>query len=354
MDAFETRVDELKSDFLAEVTGFSPELRCAAEALLRRIGASNWTLEWGLPFWLGTTFGLADDAIREMMLCNVFGLGFVRLVDDLADAESPWPDMTCVNAGTARVGNIRETESGHPGKDPGRQPPTPGDGVLLQVALHHLFGRKIRRTADRIRRQPAGNGGAHKGELHARFFLNSCDSCMRRWLQATSERALHPGTSFRLYTDRDFALLAERGAPLEICCAAACALAGRPRALRFVARIIDDLLVACVLLDHVYDWALDLKAGRYNTFVAYCSDLAQSEPNSESNREAVLKTLFAGDGGRPYLGCIHKYLDKASNGAASLRCDGLVEFIRILGEETSAYWSHLMFEVAKTMGMLKR
>jgi len=334
MDPLETWVDELKSSFLAEVTGFAPELRYAAETLLHRIGASNWTLEWGLPFWLGTTFGLADDAIRELMLCNVFGLGFVRLVDDLADGESPWPETAGVNSE----------------KDPGWQPPSHNDGVLLQVELHHLFSRQIRWTAHRIRRSSTGKGGAHQGELHARFFLYCYHACIRRWLQATSERARQPGTPFRLYTDSDFLQLAERGAPLEICCAAACALAGRPRALRSVAQVIDELLVACVLLDHVYDWAVDLKAGRYNAFVAYCSDLAQCGPNRESNREAVLKELYAGDVGRSYLACIQQYLGKASNGAATIRCGGLVEFIRTLGEEISGYWSRLAAEVAKTGG----
>jgi hypothetical protein len=119
-----------------------------------------------------------------------------------------------------------------------------------------------------------------------------------------------------------------------------------------VAQVIDELLVACVLLDHVYDWAVDLKAGRYNAFVAYCSDLAQCGPNRESNREAVLKELYAGDVGQPYLACIQQYLGKAGNGATSIRCGGLVEFIRTLGEEISGYWSRLAAEVAKTRSIL--
>jgi hypothetical protein len=348
MDSLETWMNEVKDRFLTEVIGFAPELRCAVETLLRRIGASNWTLEWGLPFWLGTKFGLAGDAISELMLCNAFGLGFVRIVDDLADGESPWSGTTEGKVDTARMGNSQGSENDNLSEDTGCWLPSRNDVVLLQAALHHLFIRQIHRTARRIRLNPSGQCGARESELHARFFLYAADRCIRRWLRATSERVRQPSTPFQLYTDSDFLLLAERGAPLEICCAASCSLAGRPRELRAVASVVDDLLVGCVLLDHVYDWALDLKAGRYNAFVAYCSDLPQCGPNRESNREAVLKEIYTGGLGRPYLARILQYLDRANDGAVTMRCDALVEFIRILREEICVYWNRLAGEVAKT------
>jgi hypothetical protein len=340
MHSLQSVIQEVKSRFLADLTALVPELRPAAESLLQIIGAPNWTLEWGLPCWLGTTFGLPADAIPELIAFNAFGLGFVRLADHLADGESPWSDpVLAASAQTPRPAAANNGQGRLSWKQaPRARLPTHNEAVLLQVSLHHLSTLQIRRLADRIQaRQGIRTDEADPADSLARAFFRWSDAYMRQWLRATLDRHEQPLACFRACTNADFLRLAERGAPLKTCCAAACALSDRLGDLDTVTSAVDDLLVGCVLLDHLDDWAQDIEADRYNAFVAYCSDLPQCHENRNANRDAVLIQLYWGDGGRPYLILVQKYVGYAMTHAASIGCEGLAEFITELGNEISTY-----------------
>lgn len=64
-----------------------PDLLPMAMKLLERLAPERWMLEWHVPWWLGLALGLDRAIAREIVLSNVFGLGSIRLQDDLVDGE---------------------------------------------------------------------------------------------------------------------------------------------------------------------------------------------------------------------------------------------------------------------------
>jgi hypothetical protein len=54
---------------------------------LARLTPDRWTVEWHLPWWLGSRFGLDPDVALSLVVSNVLGLLAVRLSDDIADGE---------------------------------------------------------------------------------------------------------------------------------------------------------------------------------------------------------------------------------------------------------------------------
>jgi hypothetical protein len=59
----------------------------AALALEGRLAPGQWTLELGLPEWLGGAFGLDQPTRDALSVANALGLVAVRLRDDAADGE---------------------------------------------------------------------------------------------------------------------------------------------------------------------------------------------------------------------------------------------------------------------------
>jgi hypothetical protein len=131
-------------------------------------------------------------------------------------------------------------------------------------------------------------------------------------------------------------LLAQRGAPLKICCAGACLLADRAPQIDALETAVDHLLAAAVLLDHAADWPADLDAGRYNAFVAHASLLPQDAAHREENRRRLLEELYIGQAGRPYFAAIHDEVSAATRAARAIPCAGLVAFLAWLDAESAA------------------
>ena len=73
--------------FLRRVGADRPDLLPIASRLLERLPPERWMLEWHLPWWLGHALGLDRDVAREFVLSNLFGLGSIRIQDDLADGD---------------------------------------------------------------------------------------------------------------------------------------------------------------------------------------------------------------------------------------------------------------------------
>jgi hypothetical protein len=292
--------------FCAGLERVAPALLPSGRRLLSRIATPNWTLEWSLPGWLGEAFGLPAELSAGLVLANVYGLAFVRLVDDLAD-----------------------------GGDAGIEPAA---AVLLAGAMQTLWIAQLRVVVEGVSRGPSGPGAA------ARFWLDFHEY-QSQWLRALLDDRL-PSAPFRAYTEADFGSLARRGAPLKVCCAAACLLAGRERDLPALEDAIDRLLAGAVLLDHALDWPEDLAAGRANAFVAYASDLPQTPDHRDANRRAVLECILLGDGARPYFARIGARLRAAGATAGALQCAGLAAFLSWLDRETQAYASRLRGEAS--------
>ena len=75
-ETYRRRVREVRRDLLP-----------MAIELLERLPPERWMLEWHLPWWLGHALGLERDVAREIVLSNLFGLGSVRIQDDLEDGD---------------------------------------------------------------------------------------------------------------------------------------------------------------------------------------------------------------------------------------------------------------------------
>jgi hypothetical protein len=202
--------------------------------------------------------------------------------------------------------------------------------------MHALWIAQLREVAGGVSEGPAAPGAA------VRFWLDFHEY-QSQWLRALLDDRLPPAP-FRAYTDADFGSLARRGAPLKVCCAAACLLAGRERDLPALEDAIDRLLAGAVLLDHALDWPEDLAAGRANAFVAYASDLPQTAAHRDANRRAVLESILLGDAARPYFAQIGARLRTAGETAEALQCTGLAAFLSWLDRETQAYASRLRGE----------
>jgi hypothetical protein len=89
LDVPDLDIGRIAATYRQRVRGTRPDLLPMASQLLERLPPDRWMLEWHLPWWLGHAFGLPGDVAGEIVLSNVFGLGSVRLQDDVADGEVP-------------------------------------------------------------------------------------------------------------------------------------------------------------------------------------------------------------------------------------------------------------------------
>jgi hypothetical protein len=297
----DAELGELKASFAAELGAISPELPESARGLLDCISTRNWVLEWGLPQGLGATLGLEAETTRVLALSNAFGLAYVRYADDRIDGDAP----RCA----AGLGPV----------------------------LHHLWIAQYARLLGASgQRRPVARRAAHPDQSTAIRFWACFDEYMKEWLRAAQRVRESPRSTFRSYTEEDYLQLSWRGAPLKIGCAAACLLAGREGDLPHLTCAVDHCMAALVLVDDAFDWAEDLAAGRYNTFVACCSDLTQSALHREANHRAVLKEVYTGDAARAFFDAVRQRLRRARGPAQAFGCQWLSVFIDWYETEVTA------------------
>ncbi len=288
-------VAALKARFTAGVESLAPQLAPAARALLLRISLPNWTLEWSLPRWIGEAIGLPAETCADLALANVFGLGFVRLQDDLADAEVPAAEQPAA--------------------------------LLLSTTLYQRWISCYLRLFDR---QPA--------------FWPIFERDLTQWVRATGDSRTPFTQPFSRWGDAEFQRLGERGAPLKIGAAGACLLAERAELIPRLEKALDHLLIGAVLLDHAQDWPHDLDAGRHNAFVAFASPLPQTPERGEENRRAVLQELMLGQGARPYFALLQTEFRAAIGAARDAGIPALCDYITWLHNQAGAYGKRLARE----------
>ena len=276
--------------FISQVSGFTPGLVNAAYETLATISRPNWAFEWGLSRWVGEAMGVAPETVESLVLANVYMLAFGRILDDVVDGEH-------------RPSNHGLSHS-----------------ALTMTTLHHLW---LSQYADLL----AGVGP------RGRRFWPYFREYMSEWLGVLMQDT-HPKHTFRCYEKADWAWLAWQGAPLKVCCAAACILSDKEDAIPPLAAAVDDIMIAVEMLDATFDWLGDLDAGRYNCFVAYCSDLPQTEENLYGNRKAVLEEIHLGKAEKPYFELMCSSLARAAEAAESVPCSGLTDFALSLIDES--------------------
>lgn len=272
-------------------------LRQSGLRLLERISTANWLLEWNLPRWLGEGLDLSPVMTGELIMGNVYGLAFVRIQDDLSDGESD---------------DERETT------------------ILLG---RELYNRWIERYHPMFDRQSV--------------FWEYLDRFNGQWLRSTLEIGGPNGFELRSGQAGALRWLAERGAPLKICCVAACLLADRETLLPRLLEGVDHLLAGAVLVDHADDWQADLAEGRYNAFAAFISPQA----GKEQNRQAVLEELYLGSAAQPYFALAQEQFRRALLYVQGAGIRGLEAYLAWAVSETAAYGGRIAEEARQRLRM---
>lgn len=293
----------VSAELRAVCAAISPELSMAGERLLTRLQPPYSALEWGLPGWLGDTFGLTPSAIHRLTLSNMLGLGYVWLLDDLADGE------------------VREAER------------LATCALTTTLYEHALLNYQALFPAD----SPFW--------IYLRRWL---DDWLRALLASHSPPAVAPAASPHEHLHR----LAAKGAPRKICCAAACLLAGSEAALEPLNRSLDHLMAATVLLDDAHDCAADLAAGSWNEFVAYVSALPQAPEQREANRRLVLRELIEGQQGRPYFAALREHVWAAQAAAHEAGVAGLSQYLAWFERAVDAYATAFAGRAAEAISQL--
>lgn len=286
-------LSDVRAQYLAVLERLPLPLYDLGRHVLQQITPQQWTLEWALPYWLSAALQLSSDISARLILCNVFGLAYIRLQDDLIDGET---------AETARM-------------------PT----LLL---AHQFYQEAILNYLELF----------HRGSPFWNYFKMWLDE----WVAATLRSNESKPIRLTAYEEQDYLRLAQRGSPLKICCAATCLLANRANAIGSLSTALDYALVAAVLFDHLQDWAQDLDAGRYNTFVAYASDLEQVQAQREANRAHVLETFYIGDRGRPYLELIRDQWKRAKDVTLAIEIPQFPQYLDALESRAICYYDSLI------------
>jgi len=259
--------------------GWPQPLSVLADRLIKRVAPPSWTLEWMLPRWVGAPLGLDETTTVDLMLANVFGLGYIRLQDDLAD------------------GDVEKTTL----------PATVCLGALLYQEWTALYRRHFTAISP---------------------FWTHFSRYQLQWIEATLHSNQWASAGCATLGDDDLLRLAARGAPLKVGCVGACLLADREEMIDPLTSAIDHLLAAMVLVDHAADWADDLAAGRYNAFVHYVSSLAQTPEHRELNHQRVMEEIFLGDAGRPYFDLARRAVQQATRLAEPVAGRELLDHLR--------------------------
>lgn len=210
----------------AEVIGDRPPIESRlADWLWQRISPDRYALEWRLPEWLGTSFGLDSETRLRFVESTVLGLAALRLRDDVADGEAPSSDSATAERLAAR---------------------------LLDAAL-----------------DPYRAHFDSRSPVWARIGL---------WLQQWEAR--------ETAADAD---LARRAVPIKIPAFATSILCRRQAGFAGLERCLDAAIAGMVMFDQLRDWQADVRAGRRNSFAARVlgSDRGSVDAERELLRELL-------------------------------------------------------------------
>jgi len=286
-------VVQAASAYSRAVSNLPAPLRQAGEELFANLASTNWQMEWGLPRWLAESRGLPQTVCARLVEANVLGLGYVRLADDGADGQTGSLDLE----ETRRLADS-------------------------------LYPAAIAVYEDLIGPNP--------------WFWQQLERFLTEWrsagLQVLSVDVLdanHEGLQG----------LARLGAPLQICVAAVCALAGQEEHLARLAAPVNSYLVASVLIDHLCDWREDLRAGRPNLLVrSLLGEQMPGIPIDESQLRMAEAMLQPGRV-NTYLKLAAGELRDAISASRRERLDGLADYLGLFEEETRQTADYLVGEI---------
>jgi hypothetical protein len=324
-DEFELLKTEFRESIIKLVPGLAPDV----DDLLRRISTPNWILEWGLPRWLGEMFNLPDDTIYGLILANVYLLGFVRLMDDVVD------DDFGESGAYIEWLNPNDCKKDMPAGQHNQQ-------ILLGTLLEHLWLQQHVKLL-------ASSNKSNKADRLLSTYLESSVLSLSEWIIATSDKERRPAHRFSDFTEDDFFRMGHRFSLLKVCCVVACQLAGYEKEIPHLCKAIDQILTGVVLADEVFDWKGDLENGRYNAFIAFCSDLDQTADFKDANELAVLEGIYLGQKAYAFFDIVLEYLLLAEQSACPVSCVKFSQFIKCLQIDMQVYQTNLDEEILTRM-----
>jgi len=291
----------IQARYMSAMDALPPGQGVTGQRLLKRISSMNWLLEWNLPRWLGEAFDLPTATTRELILANVYGLAYVRLQDDLFDDETE--------------GEWQET-------------------TLLAKALHDRWIEQYRPLFNRTS-----------------SFWQHLDNYTGQWLRATLDTDGPGGADLRLGRAESMHWLAERGAPLKVCCVAVSLLAGIEAVMPRLLAGVDHLLAGAVLVDHAGDWQADWMAGRYNALVAFVSPQSCVEPGQQTSCSAILQALYLESAARPYFELAQQQFRRGRECVQGLGIPEMEAYLAWAEAETGTYYTRLAQGNARRLRM---
>ena len=244
-----------------------------ARGVRARIGPDRYALEWNLPWWIGRALGVDASTCAKLALGNVIGLAALRLRDDLEDGDVAADD----------VAPARRLSEG-----------------LLEAALaiyRDLF--------------PLSS------PLWQRL-----DAWLAEWHDAT-----RAGASSQRATQ-----LVARAGPVKASAYGACLLCGRGELFATLESSLDSALTAMVLFDHLVDWQHDLRAGRWNAFVAHAIGEQYAAGDDPVGATGVYRSLLTEDAMGTYANEIESNMRRAIESTSDTGMTALENHLSELNE----------------------
>lgn len=239
---------------------------------------------------VGGSRGLPETTCTRLVEANVLGLGYVRLIDDCSDDQ---------------VGPL------------GPEASTRLAGALYREAIA-IYSKMI---------------GPHE------WFWEELDGFLVEWRSAGA-RILSVDVLHTTHAEiQDLKLL---GAPLQICIAAVCALAGEENQFDRLAAPVSSYLVASVLIDHMSDWADDLAGGRPNLFVRALLGEQPPITQIDESKRRIAEAMLQPSRFETYLDLALGELREAISGSRREGLDPLTEYLCQLEQETREAADHLV------------
>ncbi|HEY9246530.1 MAG TPA: hypothetical protein VIO11_06770 [Candidatus Methanoperedens sp.] len=318
---------QIQTEFCGLIQQLTPGLYSQGQELLDRISTRNWALEWGLPRWLGEAYNLPESTIHELILANIFMLGFVRIIDDVIDDDfqPSYSAIEGISTPTHQLSFSANNKHNH--------------AILLGTLLQNLWYKHHVRLLSQTEAKISARQSCDNGLVPS--YLDAATQSLSEWINVTSDQERRPTHGFSAFTETDYLRIGHRGSVLKTCCIAACLVAGRDTEIQPLTIAIDHILIGVGMKDDILDWLSDLQAGRYNVFIAFCSDLAQTAEFRSANELAVLRAIYIDQKIDSFFDLILEHIFTAEKAAMLATSPKFCKFISCLRSDICTHKSEL-------------
>lgn len=192
----------IQTEFCGLIQQLTPGLYSQGQELLDRISTRNWALEWGLPRWLGEAFHLPESTIHELILANIFLLGFLRIIDDVID-----DDFQLSGIAIERISTLKH-QSSFSAKNQHNQ------AILLGTLLQNLGYKHHVRLLSQTGAKTSSRQSCDNGLVPR--YLDAATQSLSEWINATSDQERRPIHGFSAFTETDYLRMGHRGSLLKL------------------------------------------------------------------------------------------------------------------------------------------